>query len=74
MYQIVLVLYAYVLLLVMLASFEGKYPKDLFNKPVCTGDNQAPKGYVARDTDDLIVVFSESNNNSGLTYRNPRLP
>ena len=44
-----------------LASFEGKYPKDLFNKSVFTDDNQAPVGYVAKETDDIVVVFSESD-------------
>jgi hypothetical protein len=44
-----------------LASFEGKYPKDLFHKSVYTDDNQAPLGYVAKETDDVIVVFSESD-------------
>ena len=42
-----------------LASFEGKYPKDLFNKSVFTHDNQALIGYVAKETADVIVVFSE---------------
>ena len=29
-----------------LASFEGKYPKDLFNKSVVASDNQNLIGYV----------------------------
>lgn len=45
----------------VLASFEGKYPKDLSNKSVYTDDNQAPIGYVAKETDEIIVIFSESN-------------
>src|SRR5919198_3825501 len=45
-----------------LASFEGKYPKDLFNKSVIASDNQTLIGHVAKETDDLIVVFSESDN------------
>ena len=44
-----------------LASFEGRYPKDLFNKSVYTDDSQAPVGYVAKETDNIIVVFSESD-------------
>jgi hypothetical protein len=44
-----------------LASFEGRYSKDLFNKSVCTDDSQAPVGYVAKETDNMIVVFSESD-------------
>ncbi|MGB6673359.1 MAG: hypothetical protein WBE34_13075, partial [Candidatus Nitrosopolaris sp.] len=44
-----------------LASFEGRYSKDLFNKSVYTDDSQAPLGYVAKETDDIIVVFSESD-------------
>jgi len=43
-----LVLHFYVLLLLWLASFEGKY-KDHFNKSVYTDDNQALIGNVARD-------------------------
>jgi hypothetical protein len=45
------------------SSFEGKYPKDLFNKSVYADDNQVLIGYVAKETDDLIVVFSECNKN-----------
>jgi hypothetical protein len=44
-----------------LASFEGKYPKDLFNKPVVASDNQTLIGHVAKETNELIVVFSESD-------------
>ena len=44
-----------------LASFEGRYSKDLFNKSVYTDDSQAPVGYVAKETDNIIVVFSESD-------------
>jgi tetratricopeptide (TPR) repeat protein len=44
-----------------LASFEGKYPKDLFNKSVYTDDKRILLGYVAKEVHDLIVVFSESN-------------
>jgi len=43
-----------------LASYEGKYPKDLFNKTVIV-DGQ-PIGRVAKETDDLIVVFGDSDN------------
>ncbi len=45
----------------MTSSFEGKYPKDLVNKSVYADDNQVLIGYVAKEIDDLIVVFSESN-------------
>lgn len=41
-----------------LASFEGKYPKDLFKKSVVA--NGQPVGHVAKETDDTIVVFSDS--------------
>lgn len=41
-----------------LASFEGKYPKDLFNKTLVV--NGQAIGRVAKETDDLIVVFSDS--------------
>ena len=46
------------------ASFEGKYPKDLFNKSVVAGDNQTVIGYVTKETDELIVVFSECDSKS----------
>lgn len=45
----------------MTGSFEGKYPKDLVNKSVYADDNQVLIGYVAKEIDHLIVVFSESN-------------
>ncbi len=44
-----------------LASFEGRYPKDLFNKSVYTDDNQVLVGYVAKEIGNIIVVFSEFN-------------
>ncbi|MGB6674907.1 MAG: hypothetical protein WBE34_20970, partial [Candidatus Nitrosopolaris sp.] len=52
-------------------SFGGKYPKDLFRKAVVTvsndeNDNSISQnliGYVAKDTEDLIVVFSEFDGN-----------
>ena len=44
-----------------LASFEGRYPKDLFNKSVVASDNQTLIGHVAKETNELIVVFSESD-------------
>lgn len=43
-----------------LASYEGKYPKDLFNKSVVAGGQAI--GRVAKETDDVIVVFGDSNN------------
>src|ERR671914_704116 len=45
-----------------LASFEGRYPKDLFNKSVLSNDKQTLIGHVTRETDSLIVVFSDSDN------------
>lgn len=42
-----------------LASYEGKYPKDLFNKTVIA--NGQTIGRVAKETGDLIVVFGDSN-------------
>ncbi|HET7148800.1 MAG TPA: hypothetical protein VFI73_09920 [Candidatus Nitrosopolaris sp.] len=39
----------------------SRYPKALFNKSVYTDDNLAPIGYVAKETDDLVVIFSESD-------------
>jgi hypothetical protein len=52
-------------------SFGGKYPKDLFRKAVVTVSNDENNniisqnliGYVAKDTEDLIVVFSEFDGN-----------
>ncbi|MEW6603244.1 MAG: hypothetical protein AB1351_00975 [Thermoproteota archaeon] len=41
-----------------LGSFGGKYPKDLFNKNVVAGGQAI--GHVAKETDDIIVVFSDS--------------
>lgn len=41
-----------------LGSFGGKYPKDLFNKNVVAGGQAV--GHVAKETDDTIVVFSDS--------------
>ncbi|MCY1154950.1 MAG: hypothetical protein MOP49_261 [Nitrososphaera sp.] len=43
-----------------LGSHEGKYPKDLFNKTVIV--NEQAMGRVAKETDDQIVVFSDSGN------------
>ena len=45
-----------------LASFEGRYPKDLFNKSVFSNDKQTIIGRVTKETDSLIVVFSDSDN------------
>jgi hypothetical protein len=45
-----------------LASFEGRYPKDLFNKSVLSNDKQTLIGHVTKETDRLIVVFSDSDN------------
>jgi hypothetical protein len=42
-----------------LASYEGRYPKDLFNKTVVA--NGLAMGRVAKETDDVIVVFSETD-------------
>ncbi|HXG07967.1 MAG TPA: hypothetical protein VNI77_11660 [Nitrososphaera sp.] len=42
-----------------LGSFEGKYPKDLFNKNVVAASGLAV-GHVAKETDNTIVVFSDS--------------
>ena len=38
----------------------GRYPKDLFNKNVVADDQTI--GRVAKETDDTIVVFGDSNN------------
>ena len=43
-----------------LAGYEGRYPKDLFNKTVVA--NGLAMGRVARETDDLVVVFGDSDN------------
>ena len=43
-----------------LGSYEGKYPKDLFNKTVIV--NEQAMGRVAKETGDQIVVFSDSGN------------
>lgn len=43
-----------------LASYECRYPKDLFNKMVVA--NGQAIGHVAKEADDLIVVFGDSDN------------
>lgn len=43
-----------------MASYEGKYPKDLFNKTVVV--NGQSIGHIAKETDDLVVVFGDSDN------------
>ena len=45
-----------------LASFEGRYPEDLFNKSVFSNDKQTLIGHVTKETDSSIVVFSDSDN------------
>jgi hypothetical protein len=42
-----------------LGSYEGKYPNDLFNKTVVV--NNRPIGRVAKETDEVIVVFSDTD-------------
>ena len=41
-----------------LATYEGKYPKSLFNKGVRT-DNADNVGHIMAETDDMIVVFGD---------------
>jgi sporulation protein YlmC with PRC-barrel domain len=43
-----------------LAYYEGKYPKSLFNKGV-RAENEDDLGFVAKETNDTIVVFGYSN-------------
>ena len=43
-----------------LAYYEGKYPKSLFNKGV-RAENEDDLGFVAKETNDKIVVFGYSN-------------
>ena len=43
-----------------LATYEGKYPKSLFNKGV-RAENEDDLGFVAKETDDKIIVFGYSN-------------
>lgn len=52
-----------------LGSYEGKYPKDLFRKAVVTANDQNV-GYVTKETEDLIVVFSD--NDSSLRFDIPK--
>jgi hypothetical protein len=42
-----------------LGSFEGKYPDSLFNKTFLV--NGETIGYVAKDTKDVVVIFTEAN-------------
>ncbi len=43
-----------------MASYEGRYPKDLFNKIVVV--NGQSIGRVMKETDDEVVVFGDSDN------------
>ena len=43
-----------------LAYYEGKYPKSLFNKGV-RAENEDDLGFVAKETNDKIIVFGYSN-------------
>ena len=43
-----------------LATYEGKYPKSLFNKGV-RAKNEDHVGHVMKETDDKIVVFGDYN-------------
>jgi len=45
-----------------LGSYEGRYPKDFLNKTVLV--NEQPIGYIAKETDDLIVVFSDTDSST----------
>lgn len=45
-----------------LGSYEGKYPKDLFNKTVMVNDQ--PIGHVAKETGNIIVVFSDTDSST----------
>jgi hypothetical protein len=42
-----------------LAAYEGKYPRDFFNKTVVINDQ--PIGRVVKETDDVVVVFSDTD-------------
>jgi sporulation protein YlmC with PRC-barrel domain len=43
-----------------LATYEGRYPKSLFNKGV-RAENEDDLGYVVKETPDKIIVFGYSN-------------
>jgi sporulation protein YlmC with PRC-barrel domain len=43
-----------------LGTYEGKYPNSLFNKGVRT-ENEDDLGFVAKETNDKIIVFGYSN-------------
>ena len=43
-----------------LGTYEGKYPKTLFNKGV-RAQNEDDLGFVTKETDDEIIVFGYSN-------------
>ena len=43
-----------------LATFEGKYPRSLFNKGV-RAENEDHVGHVMKETDDKIIVFGDHN-------------
>ncbi|MFB5599881.1 MAG: hypothetical protein ACE5SW_06610 [Nitrososphaeraceae archaeon] len=43
-----------------LATYEGRYPKSLFNKGV-RAENEDDLGFVVKETDNKIIVFGYSN-------------
>lgn len=45
-----------------LGSYEGKYPRDFFNKTVVV--NNRPIGRVAKETDEVIIVFSDTDSST----------
>ena len=46
--------------MVNLSTYEGKYPKSLFNKGV-RANNEDDVGHVMKETNDKIVIFGYSN-------------
>jgi hypothetical protein len=51
-----------------LGSYEGRYPGELFNKDVVL--NNRPIGHVAQETEDIVVVFSDTD--SSIRFDIPR--
>jgi hypothetical protein len=52
------VLYKYVR---EMASCENTNPKYFFNRAVRSKDRKTPIGHVANETDELVIIYSDSN-------------
>jgi hypothetical protein len=44
-----------------MASCENTNPKYFFNRSVRSKDRKTPIGHVAHETDELVIIYSDSN-------------